>query len=52
MTHALETLGATYLGDGSTRWLVWAPNARQLDLHLLTPEDRLIPMEPRAHGYF
>jgi len=29
---------------------VWAPGAR-IDLHLITPRDRLVPMEPSGNGY-
>lgn len=44
-------LGATYLGDGRTHFLVWAPLARRIELHLLAPHDRLLPMERRPDGY-
>jgi maltooligosyltrehalose trehalohydrolase len=45
-------LGATPLGDGRCRFVVWAPNATTVDVHLLTPEDRYIAMRERPRGYF
>ncbi|HEX9446222.1 MAG TPA: malto-oligosyltrehalose trehalohydrolase [Candidatus Binatia bacterium] len=45
------TLGATYLRGGKTRFEVWAPLARRVDLHLVAPEDRVTPLEPAARGY-
>jgi len=46
------TLGATFLGNGRCRFLVWAPNVDHLELRLLDPTDRLLPMQPRDRGYF
>ncbi|GIX47331.1 MAG: malto-oligosyltrehalose trehalohydrolase [Candidatus Tectimicrobiota bacterium] len=45
------SLGATYLGDGRCRFLVWAPRAERVAVHLLAPRERLVPMAPRPHGY-
>jgi maltooligosyltrehalose trehalohydrolase len=44
--------GAAYLGDGRCRFRVWASQHRRLDLHIVQPHDRIIPMTPAAHGYF
>ena len=49
--NSLITLGATYLGNGKTRFEVWAPLASRVDLHILSPKDRIVAMEPRARGY-
>src|SRR3972149_205637 len=46
------TLGATLLGNGRCRFLVWAPNAKYLELKLLDPAERLLPMQPRDRGYY
>ncbi len=46
------TLGATLLENGACRFLVWAPNVDRLELKLLDPEERLLPMQPRDRGYF
>ncbi|HWO94051.1 MAG TPA: alpha-amylase family glycosyl hydrolase, partial [Dehalococcoidia bacterium] len=42
--------GALYLGQGTTRFRVWAPG-HDVELHLLTPTDRYIPMKPDGCGY-
>ena len=44
-------LGATYLGDGRTEFLVWAPKPERVELHLLWPDDRVVEMEARDAGY-
>jgi maltooligosyltrehalose trehalohydrolase len=44
-------LGATPLGEDRCRFLVWAPRAEQVELHLIWPEDRVVPMERRDKGY-
>lgn len=46
------TLGAMYLGNGRCRFLVWAPNVKRVELRLLTPHERSLPMQPRDRGYF
>jgi maltooligosyltrehalose trehalohydrolase len=46
------TLGATSLDNGRCRFLVWAPNADRLELKLLDPTERLLPMQPRDRGYY
>ncbi len=45
-------LGAVYLGDGRTRFRVWASRRERVDLHLTAPADRVVPMHPRGNGYF
>lgn len=46
------TPGSTWLGDDRTQFCVWSPLAQQLAVHLLTPQDRLVALEPHANGYF
>lgn len=43
-------LGASRLPDGSWQFLLWAPNARAVRLHL-GDADELLTMEPLAMGY-
>ena len=45
-------LGATYLGQGRCRFLVWAPKARQVELCLVHPEPRVVPLDALERGYF
>jgi maltooligosyltrehalose trehalohydrolase len=46
------TVGACYLGDGRCRFRVWAPAAQAIAVHLVSPQDRLIPLAPRPRGYY
>lgn len=45
-------LGSWYLGNGQTSFVVWAPLKEQVDLHLIEPEDKLIPMQRDEQGYW
>jgi maltooligosyltrehalose trehalohydrolase len=44
-------LGASHLDDGRTEFLVWAPKPERVELHLLTPTDRVVEMETLERGY-
>lgn len=44
-------LGAHYVAGGRCHFLVWAPRARKVELHVVSPSDRIIPMERRERGY-
>jgi maltooligosyltrehalose trehalohydrolase len=46
-----NSLGATYLGDNLCRFLVWAPSVQKIDVHLLAPQERLLPLEREERGY-
>ncbi len=46
-------LGANYLGNGQTAFLVWAPAAKQVEVCLLgSPTSRIVPLKPHERGYF
>jgi maltooligosyltrehalose trehalohydrolase len=45
-------LGARFLGADGTRFLVWAPRAKEVAVRLLGENPRLIPMVSRDRGYF
>jgi maltooligosyltrehalose trehalohydrolase len=45
-------LGATYSGHGGCEFLVWAPRAKKVEVHVLGGRDRLCPMESLQCGYF
>jgi maltooligosyltrehalose trehalohydrolase len=45
-------LGVTYLGDGRCHFLVWAPLAERLEVHLVSPREALLPLKKDEHGYF
>ncbi len=46
------TLGVTDLGHGRCRFLVWAPHAKQLELKIVAPEQRLLPMQRLDRDYY
>ncbi len=50
LTPALE-LGAHYLGDNRCRFRVWAPVAQRVEVCLLGPTPRIVPLEREAWGY-
>jgi maltooligosyltrehalose trehalohydrolase len=45
------TLGATYLGQGQCHFLVWAPRAEKVEVHLVGAEDRYVSLSPGKRGY-
>ncbi|MBI3279777.1 MAG: malto-oligosyltrehalose trehalohydrolase [Acidobacteria bacterium] len=45
-------LGASAVGASNCAFQVWAPFAETVEVHLLAPEDRIIPLEPAGRGYF
>ena len=44
-------LGATYLGSGRCHFLVWAPFAETVEVHMVAPEEWSITLEPGPRGY-
>ena len=44
-------LGATYLGARRSHFLVWAPLAHTVQVHVVAPHERLVPLERGPHGY-
>ena len=44
-------LGATWLGRGEGRFLVWAPEAELVEVCLVRPPKRLVPLRKEANGY-
>jgi maltooligosyltrehalose trehalohydrolase len=45
-------LGVTHLGGGRCRFLVWAPFAEALEVHLVSPREAFVPLEKDEEGYF
>ncbi|HEX9638387.1 MAG TPA: malto-oligosyltrehalose trehalohydrolase [Acidobacteriota bacterium] len=45
------SLGAAYLGNGRCRFRVWAPRARRVELHIVSPSERLEPLRSDPCGY-
>ncbi len=46
------TLGACYRGNHQCTFTLWAPLLKQAAVHLVAPEDRLIPMIADERGYW
>ena len=44
-------LGATPLGDGRCRFLVYAPKAEKVEVRLLSPRERTVALERDERGY-
>lgn len=45
-------IGSRYLGNGQCQFTVWSPLSQQVDLHLVSPEDKLIPLQRDEQGYW
>ena len=37
-------LGATYLGERRCSFCVWAPSAELVEVHVISPYDRMVPL--------
>lgn len=48
----VEWTGSRYRDNGECEFRVWAPCAGQVEVHLLSPEDRLIPLQAEGGGYY
>jgi maltooligosyltrehalose trehalohydrolase len=46
------TLGATYLGHDRTRFVVWAPFRERVEVHIVEPLERILPLDKNEWGYF
>jgi maltooligosyltrehalose trehalohydrolase len=51
MPHVPSTVGAWIVGEGCCRFRVWAPAARSVEVHVLTPAERFVPLVRRRRGY-
>lgn len=51
-SHPSSALGASYLGDGRTGFLLWAPRLSRVELKLIGAGERLHAMENAGDGYF
>ena len=45
-------LGANYLGNGESHFLVWATAAKQVEVHIMSPPERFISLNPAEKNYF
>ncbi len=45
-------LGPTYLGNHQCEFIVWAPHIEQVELQLLSPSTKILPMTQDHQGYW
>ncbi len=45
-------IGANYLGDGRCEFSVWAPSHDDVAVQIVSPEQRILPMQKDEQGYF
>ncbi|MCX6022007.1 MAG: malto-oligosyltrehalose trehalohydrolase, partial [Chloroflexi bacterium] len=50
--HTAPELGATLLDGGRCRFVVWAPQADTVEVHIVAPQERMIPLGRSDDGYF
>lgn len=51
MKRLESKLGPTLLGEGRCRFCVWAPFTSSVEVHILSPQERLEPLVRDRHGY-
>ena len=44
-------LGAKYLGDSRCQFVVWAPFTQKVEVHIMAPQERILPLDRDAQGY-
>ncbi len=44
-------LGATYLGNGRCQFMVWAPIIQRVEVHIVSPEEMIVPLARGDQGY-
>jgi maltooligosyltrehalose trehalohydrolase len=45
-------VGSQYLGDGVCEFILWAPLVEKVAVHIVSPEDKLLPMTKQEKGYW
>lgn len=50
--NSFQPLGATPLSEGQCRFLVWAPHAGKVEVHIVAPMERLVPLAMKERGYY
>jgi maltooligosyltrehalose trehalohydrolase len=46
-----KNLGADYLGEGRCRFTVWAPFTNNVEVKVVSPKERVVPLERKERGY-
>jgi len=50
-TDPKADLGCVQIGNDRYEFLVWAPHAERVDVHIVLPVERFVEMRPETHGY-
>ncbi|NRB09253.1 MAG: malto-oligosyltrehalose trehalohydrolase [Richelia sp.] len=45
-------LGSEYLGDRNCNFTLWAPLMEEVAVHLISPENKIIPLQRKTRGYW
>ena len=45
-------VGSQYLGDGVCEFTLWSPLKKKAAVHLVSPQDKLLPMTKQERGYW
>jgi len=45
-------IGAHYLGNGRCEFTVWAPLVKKIELEVILPQPKIVPMEQNERGYW
>ncbi|MEW6162761.1 MAG: malto-oligosyltrehalose trehalohydrolase [Nitrospirota bacterium] len=45
-------IGAQYLGNGRCEFILWAPFLKKVELRIVSPTEKIIPMEKDEKGYW
>jgi len=51
MTSYHLTLGAHPLDGGRCQFLVWAPHAENVEVHIISPREKMAPLDRSGNGY-
>jgi maltooligosyltrehalose trehalohydrolase len=46
------SLGAAYPVEGRCRFRVWAPLSQKVEVRIVSPRERVIPLETEGNGYY
>ncbi len=46
-----KQLGAQYLGNNHCQFLIWAPGVSQVEVHIVSPQERFLPLKKDDRGY-
>ncbi|MFY9733469.1 MAG: malto-oligosyltrehalose trehalohydrolase [Candidatus Acidiferrales bacterium] len=52
MTARDENLGSVFVGENACNFLLWAPRARRVEVCIVEPRERVVPMQGAGGGYF